>query len=760
MSRVARPIRLGIVLLLGAGGLAVAAWLALHLVPLPAALSEPPRTSPDILDRHGRRLRQAREDASSFARPVDFSAIPPALTAATIAAEDRRFWGHAGVDPAAALRASWDLIRCRRVVSGASTITMQLIKQTRPGPRTFSAKLKESVLALRLEQVWDKQRILAEYLNRIDYGRLNLGCAQAADFYFAKPLAELSAAECALLAGLPQAPSRLDPHRHADRARRRQLWILDQMRREGFLTSAEWERARSEPLRLAPAQRAFEAPHFVDLLLQTLPQKTTGPLRSSLDLPLNRVVEQALRDQLAHLRDRRVRSGAAVVLDNPSGQVLALVGSGDFFSRDGGQVNAALSPRSAGSTFKPFTYLLAFEQGASPATLGADVPTEYATATGLFAPLNYDRRFRGPVRYREALANSLNVPAVRALASVGGPEPLLRRLRALGLTTLTNTAEHYGLGLTLGNAEARLLELANAYATLARLGAHRPVSLLLNRTPATPFVQVAPVDAAWLVADVLSDNHARAAAFGLDSSLRFEFPVACKTGTSSDFRDNWAFAYTPEFTVGVWMGNPDGSPMERVSGVSGAAPLLHEIVNHLHERFGTTWFERPASVAEAWIHPLTGKRISDERLAASRPSDPRVIEKFLRRFPPAEATADDFDAQGRARLPSEFADWLASSSGKWLAPKAVCESASRELRILSPLPGSTYFLDPDLPEGGSRLALRAQGSGPLHWHCETLPCCPAGDRTVAVLKEGRHRLTVTNGKTGRPAETWIVVKSL
>ena len=344
------------------------------------------------------------------------------------------------------------------------------------------------------------------------------------------------------------------------------------------------------------------------------------------------------------------------MLDNKSGDVLALVGSENYFAPEAGQVNGAWAPRSPGSTIKPFTYLLAFERGATPASIVADVPTEFATATGLFAPVNYDRHCYGPMRYRLALANSLNISAVEVLASIGGPEPLKQLLQECGLSTLDRPAECYGLGLTIGNAETRLLELANAYATLARLGEYKPYRLVLDsaggqrpafsRSQFASARQVANPGAAYLIADILSDNAARALAFGVETPLRFDFPVACKTGTSSDFRDNWAFGYTPDFTVGVWVGNFDGSAMRHISGVTGAAPLLHDVVEHLHERYGATWYSVPAKVVEYWIHPVTGKRLDP---ADTQRIPEAVREKFLAANPPPLASPADYDTTGSTR---------------------------------------------------------------------------------------------------------------
>jgi penicillin-binding protein 1C len=783
-DRALRRLRWAALVAGGAALVLVLGALGLRCVPLPAALLSPEESPPVLVDREGRPLRAVRGDDQRFQRRVAYAEIPPALVDATLAAEDHRFWQHPGVDWRGSLRATVQLIRNRRIISGGSTVTQQLIKLAEPRPRTFRTKAIEAIQALRLEQVWDKPRIIAEYLNRIEYGNINAGCSAAAEFYFAKPLRDLSPAECALLAALPQAPSRLNPHAHFERACKRQQWILSQMFRAGRLTETEYRRSCAEPLRLAAPRRVFEAPHFVDLVLsqmqsqsinlaqvQTRPiasdlGQTGGPtprqVRTSLDLELNRFVEAAVNRHLSRLQARQVRNASAVVIHNPTGEVLALVGSENYFDPLAGQVNGAWAPRSAGSTFKPFTYLVAFENGMSPATVVADVPTEFSTVTGLFAPVNFDHHCYGPMRYRLALANSLNIPAVKVLAAIGGPEILQQRLRSCGLSTLDQPADHYGLGLTIGNAEARLLELANAYACLARLGLFMPYQLLKpdpplpTRSPSP--LRIASADAAYLVADILSDNDARALAFGVDTPLRFSFPVACKTGTSSDFRDNWAFGYTPEFTVGVWVGNFDGSPMRTVSGVAGAAPLLHALVEHLHQHYGTTWYLAPPGITEAWIHPLTGKRGLDSgpnHLAG--PPLARVREKFIATNLPPEETAADYDATGRILLAHEYREWLASSDN-WLADCVALETSASSLRIKFPRPGTIFYLDPDLPHQGRRIHLQAEGAFDLEWHSDSLACQRESNHNLAWLTAGQHRLSVRSPSTHQEVQTWIQVQ--
>jgi penicillin-binding protein 1C len=720
--------------------LILAGWLALKFVPIPAALERPAVQSMELVDRNGETLRERSVDAQ-FVRHVSLPEVPQLLIDALLAAEDKRFFDHHGIDFLATARAARDSLMRRRIVSGASTITQQLVKVAHPRPRTYRTKVIENVTALRLEQLWSKERILEEYLNRVDFGHMNIGVAAAADFYFGKPLRDLSPAEAAFLAGLPKNPRRLNPHRSPAAARSRRNVVLRRMRDNGTLAVAEFERAIAEPPRLREIQRTFNAPHFVDLVLREIGMMP-GRVATTLDLDLTRFAELRLREQIAQLRGTNATNGAVVVIENGTGSIRALVGSENYFAPGTGQVNGALARRSPGSTIKPFTYLLALERGATPATIYADVPTVFTTAGGTYQVDNYQRRCSGPVSLRRALGCSLNIPAVRALDSLGGPQPLQRRLSDLGFTTLDRAPTEYGLGLTLGNAEAKLIELANAYAALARMGEYRPWRVLAAETPA-PGRLVADARACWLMADILSDNEARTDAFGANSPLRFDFPAACKTGTSTDYRDNWALGYTPEFTVGVWVGNFSGAAMRGVSGVSGAAPLMHAVLEHLHTRFGTSWFTAPPGIVEAEVHPLTGHRVASGG----------VRERFLGdHLPPMESPAD-YDAQGQAILGPEYAQWLASPEGNAGTRAAV--PAHDALRIVSPAPGTTFVIDPDLPTS-RRVPLLATGASSIRWESDSMEC----HDNEAILTEGDHKLFAIDPSTGARAETWIRVKQL
>lgn len=696
--------------------------------------------SAQYVARDGSPLRLLLDEAGQRSTAdLPFEKLPHSLIQATIAVEDQRFYRHSGVDYIALGRATLSNLQQRRVVSGASTLAQQLVKISTPRStrRGLGVKWYEAQTARRLLRTWSHDQVLTAYLSRVSYGNLFIGCEMAAAGYFNKPLSDLTLAECALLAGLPQAPTRLNPFKNPEAAKKRQEHVLTRLLEEGVIDQDAHDRAVQQPLLYTSFRGGFEAPHATTLLSAQNLIADDGLIRTTLDANLQRRVEQVLAARLAPLRDRHVTQAAAVILENATGDVLALAGSRDFFSSDGGQINGAWTPHSPGSALKPFTYLLALERGHSPVTVLADLPVSFPTPTGVYRPENYDHRLYGPVTFRTALGNSLNIPAVRLLDQIGGAATLVEGLQSLGLTTLNEPPEHYGLGLTIGNAPVRLLELANAYACLARLGEYRPWRLLADAPLETARVVHSPQNA-FLIADMLSDNQARLLTFGAHSPLRMPFRVAVKTGTSSSYRDNWTFGYTPEFTIGVWVGNFDRTPMQGVSGVTGAAPILRDLFQTLHERRSLTWFEPPAGLVQARIDPRTGRRIAAQSPAARLSRTEWVPAAQL---PPA-AVAGDYDDAGRAYLPTEFAAWV-ESRDNWLADLVVIAkkpTAPPPLRILQPLEGSIYHLDPDLPDQGRRLQLRnsRDGLNTMVWTSPTLQLEHDEQGWTALLVEGDH----------------------
>ena len=469
-TRAARTQRVALALAL----LAAAVWI--RCGPLPAGMLDLDRhVSTEIVDRHGIPLYEALSVGGQRNRRMDPARLPENLVRATLAAEDARFFRHPGVDPAAIARAFWRNFRARRLVEGGSTITQQTAKLLIARPRTLAGKLREALLALRLEHRLTKREILALYLSVAPYGNQLTGAEAASRAYFGCDAADLTPAQAALLAGLPQAPSMLDPYRHLPRAIARQAVVLDRMESRGLLSAADARRARAERLRIIPRARAFIAPHFLERALQAAGEPAPRRIETTLDAALQDEVAGIVAVHRRRLEEHGARHVAVAVLDNATGEWLAWEGSGDYADdANGGRIDGVVAPRQPGSALKPFTYALAFERGFTPATVLPDVPAHFATAEPgvLYSPRNYDGQFHGPLRARLALGGSENVPAVWTLSRVGVPD-LLRLLRRAGLSTLDQTAGHYGFALTMGDAEVRLDELVAAYSAL---GPRRPLA--------------------------------------------------------------------------------------------------------------------------------------------------------------------------------------------------------------------------------------------------------------------------------------------
>ena len=535
--------------------------------------------------------RPARDNSSArpardgtLAARVPLARIDPDLVRATIAAEDRRFREHRGVDLLAVARAAASNATSGRIVSGASTITMQTARLLRPLPRGYYNKLREMVLALALERRFDKDEILELHLNLSPYGGNVRGVEMAARRFFGRGSGELSIAEAALLAGLPQSPSRLRPDRRPEAARRRRDWIIERLHALGMIGAAERDEALATPVRAGWHPLPFGAPHLSDLALRRCAPGETA--RLSLDPAIQRLAADLLGERLRVLEPAGVSQGAVVVAETRSGRIRALVGSRDFRDPRDGQVNGATAPRSPGSLLKPFIYGMAFERGiALPDTLVEDRLRRYRDG---YAPHNFAGRFEGAVSARDALVRSLNTPAVDLLERVGVGD-VIARLRALGLASIRRGAGHHGLALGLGGAEATLLELVEAYACLGRLGEHRPLSWREDRSPPAT-VRRLDRDAALALADVLRavppTSGEREAGLDLPE-------IAAKTGTSFGLRDAWAIGYTPRWTVGVWIGNFDGSPAPALVGAEAAMPLLVAITRRLETLRGGAWYPAP-----------------------------------------------------------------------------------------------------------------------------------------------------------------------
>ncbi len=599
--------------------------------------------TPRFYDRHGQLLIELKTPEKR--RALAYADIPAVVKQATIAVEDDTFWDNWGIDPAAigaAILYNSQTPDGRPV--GASTITQQLVRHVafsyeERTATSYRRKLHEIFLAVVLTRQKSKEDILTLYLNEIYYGNRAYGIEAAAQTYFGRPAAELTLAEAALLAGLPQAPAVWDPYTNFDGARERQRLILDLMAADGMITPAEAEAARGAPLVLRPLlpagdgnSRAMLAPHFV-LYVQREIEKRFGPdalfqggwqVTTSLDLRMQQLAEEIARQRLLEWGAAHDASNAAVVVLKPhTSEILAMVGSLNYFDPAiDGQVNMAIAPRQPGSAFKPITYVAAMEKGWSTADVLWDVPIELEVGyDDRMIPVNYDGRYHGPLLLRDALANSYNIPPLQLARDVGLPH-VIATARKMGVTSLVETPGYYGLSLTLGGGEIPLLELTQAFATLANGGGFTRLSPILKITDSNgrvvtddtrgrlPPNRVVNDGMAYLITDILDDDRARVPAFGRGSALELPFPAAVKTGTTNDFRDNLTVGYTPGVVVGVWVGNSDSRPMRATSGLQGAAPIWSQLMRTIsgdaqlletlavNGRPVPTEFARPASVIE------------------------------------------------------------------------------------------------------------------------------------------------------------------
>ncbi len=722
----------------------------LPLIPIAAFIAAPlpphlldyrPVTSVKILDRDHNLLRELRSTADGRSTPLTASEIPLQVQAAFLAAEDHRFPTHVGVSPISILRALKQNLRAGHVVAGGSTITQQLSRALIPRERTILGKAQEALWALRLEAHLSKSEILTQYLNRVPFGNNTFGLEAASQLYFGKRAQHLSLGQAAMLASLPRGPTAYDPFRKAARLDARRSWVLDRLEHTHLSTPDLVASARAEPLDLTTFAATFRAPHFVEFIAAHLERwglSQAAVIETTLDPHLQPDVEAQVAEEIAHLTERRVTSAAVLVLDNETSEVLAYAGSADFFNGAiGGQNDGIQMRRQPGSALKPFIYAEAFTRGYTPATVIPDLETAFNAPKGAYTPKNYDRRLHGPVRAREALANSYNVPAVRVADDVGLGNSLDVLHRA-GFDSLKSGAEHYGLGLALGNGEVSIWEAARAYSGFSRGGLVRPIIPILHAWTADgrelPLRRelkprrFAESHAANLIAHILSDNAARARAFGVDNALRLPFPAAAKTGTSKGYSDNWTVGFTKERTVAVWAGNFDGTPMIQVSGITGAGPIFKRVMTRAMHGVTPQPLVNREGLVSASICPLSG------HLAG--PSCPAAMEElFMDGTAPqhrcemhgelsaslsAELQKKCLQlaaAQGRlSDLGLDFYDWAKNeglSSEPWLSAACLGNESGEKARVLHPASGGEFLLISDLPLGDQAIPVRVRAAPSL-----------------------------------------------
>lgn len=668
-------------------------------LPEPAKLSEQASIqfkTTKIYDRTGKVLLYELFDPSGGNRTnVALKDISPYLINATVSLEDKTFWTNEGVDYTGMVRAVYNMVR-GQALQGASTLTQQLVKKVLlPERETESRtqielKIKETIMAREISQKYSKQQILEWYLNTIYYGNLSYGIEAASEAYFGKHAKDLTLSEAATLAAIPQYPA-LNPIDNPDEALARRNIALDRMTAEGYITEKQADAAKAEKIEVFQKRFDIKAPHFVFYVRRYLEDKY-GPdavnkggwtVITSLDYDIQSKAEEIARNQIAKLTEekRNVTNASVVVMKPSTGEISAMVGSVDYFNRDiDGQVNIAISDRQPGSSFKLFSYMQAFEAGAadgtklSPASVVYDVRTSFEDPPNPpYIPENYDRKYHGPVRLRTALASSYNIPAVKVLDTVG-IRNVLDLAHRMGITTLTR---NYGLALTLGGGEVKLLDQTYAYSVVANGGVMagqpvapqdqqagfrklNPVSVLkvtdsdgkvIEEYTQPQTERIVSEQAAYLITDVLSDNNARAPAFGLNSVLKTTRPTAVKTGTTSSWRDNWTLGFTPDYVTGVWVGNADNAEMEHISGITGAAPIWHDVMEYIHRNLPVKEFVEPPNIVHMPVCLASGllptpqcpQVVRDVFIKGNEPTQVDNIWKPFRIFTPNGKLATAFD---------------------------------------------------------------------------------------------------------------------
>jgi penicillin-binding protein 1C len=697
--------------------------------------------STTFYDRSAKPLRTFFSPDETYSRTCRLSEVSPHFLRAIVLIEDKTFYSHPGVVLSSLFRALWQNLKGGAVVSGGSTITMQLTKLIyHHQRRTLFNKISEIFSALKFELHLSKAAILEAYINRLPFGNLIYGIKEASNFYFGKDPSQLSLNQAIYLALIPKSPSRYNPARQVKALKKRWETILEIFRRDNHITPDEYQRARSEGVTFQMNPSPFLAPHFIDLVKERFgDKKIPEQVHTTLDYSIQAELEGLVREHLVRLKTYRVKSAAAVIIDNHTHQVIGFMGSPGYFNDEiSGHVNLATALRQPGSTLKPFVYGLALESGYTPASI---IPDIRFPSRGGFFPRNHDGREHGPLRLRIALACSYNIPAFY-LAMKLKPVQVIRKLNQAGFTYIDNEPGYYGETVALGSGEVRLLDLVTAFSAFANQG--------VIYSPA--FIKGEPVTgrrlltetAAFLIWDILADPSARFASFGYDSSMNLPFPVAIKTGTSKGFRDKWAVGVNSEYTVGVWIGNPDGENMKDTSEVGNVSAILRDIFLAIQNDWTCGAVTKPAGIVKQSICPLSGELASADC--------PDAVEEY-------------FDAQN---LPHRTCTWHVHKDGRlkvnypelyktWAIKNSPDQNPGIELqrqkRITFPQQGDFFYISTAIARQDQQITFEVMGfepGEPIDYYLddvlvqrETFPRFP-----VWPLQRGDHTLTVKlNGET-------------
>lgn len=721
-----------------------------------------------LFDRQGTLLREVVTLSGAKARWVEWDDISPFVKKAIIAVEDERFLLHNGVDIISLGRAVLQNISAVKTVSGASTLTMQLARLLYGHSHTIGGKILQTFDALRIERAVNKEKILLNYLNRASFGGSTMGIETAARRFFGKPGLHLSLAESALLAGLPNGPTKFNPLRFPEKAKMRQHYVLERMLETKVITPGEYNTALKEPLLYVKEERKFTAMHFTDYILTLNPPP--GNVITTLDYNLNRQIEELMKDHVSALAAGGMTNAAAVVLDNETGNILAMAGSVDYWDGKNGAVNGATALRQPGSALKPFTYTLAFDKGFTPAHIAGDIKTVYTNPDGtLYVPKNYSKEYNGPVLLAEALGRSLNIPAVR-LANAVGLDLFLNKLKDSGFSSLNRDYEYYGLGLTLGSGEVTLLELAQGYALLARQGLTIKAKGLPGKIQPDE-KRVFSKEACFMTTSILTNEEYRIRAFGITNPLLLGFPMAIKTGTSSNWRDNWIAGYTKEITIAVWAGDFSGSPMNQMSGAIGAGPLFNKIARLVTETLSITPTQEtpPDTVKMITVCKKSGKTpnpycpefsshyvIEAERSRLLCDVHRTVTIDRRNGLLASEKCPSDFKLKRVFEfLPPVYAEWQSEHGGnpppKKYSPLCSPEDAVPDaLVIIRPSESDIYVIEPGYNRQTQTLEFSGEVNPPVEkveWilNEKIFATVSWPYKTVWPLQEGRHTLFMRSG---------------
>ena len=737
-----RLIILGIILLIIAAGV-------LYFASFDPELFKKNAYSTTFYDRTGKPLRTFFSADETYTQPCPLSEVSPHFLRAIVLIEDKTFYSHNGVVLSSLFRALWQNIKGRRVVSGGSTIPMQLAKLVyRHQKRSFFNKISEIFSALKFEMHLSKAAILEAYINRLPFGNLVYGVKEASRFYFGKDPAHLSLNQAIYLALIPKSPSLYNPARHIGGLKKRWAAILEIFKQQNHITADEYQRARGEGISFQMNRHPFLAPHFIDLVKEKYSGKRIPEhVYTTLDYTIQQALEGLIREHLVRLASYNVKSAAAVIIDNHTHQVIGFLGSPDYFSENNsGYVNLAVSLRQPGSTLKPFVYGIALESGYTPASI---VPDIRFPSKGGFFPKNHDGREHGPLRLRNALACSYNIPAFY-LAMKLKPVHVIQKLNQLGFSYIKGDSGFYGETIALGSGEVKLLDLVTAFSAFANRGI-MVTPAFINGEPLTA-TQVFGEKTAFLIWDILADPSARFASFGYDSSMNLPFPVAIKTGTSKGFRDRWAIGVNSEYTIGVWIGNPNGENMKDTIGIGGVSTMLRDIFLAVQTDWTKGAIETPAGIVKLTICPLSGQLVSA--------NCPDAVEEYFDEYNRPQA-ACTWHSKENGRLKVNYPELYKEWALKNIPDKTMGIEIDRRKRISFPQQGDFFYISDAIPLQDQQITFEVMGFEPgetIDYYVDhvlykrvVFPGFP-----VWQLQKGDHRLTVKTGAETVDSISFIV----